>query len=504
MRRTGFFFALILAAGMSSGVDAADSTSFTNLPRWQNLPDTVGGWVSSEVIIRVAPGFTPGTTADGQPTIVNSDKQTPASSALTDLLASWNVSAIVSTNQFELKHKDLARKYGLNRYFTVRVPVGSDVHTLAAQLNSFSDIIEIAELDGIGGALATYPNDTYFGNQYSLNNTGQNIQGQTGIPDADIDAPEAWDLHTGTDVITLAIIDTGVSHSHPDLDDKLLPGYNAQDGSSDADDSWFLSHGSHCAGIAAAESNNNQGISGVSWGARIMPVKVLDDLGGGTETQCANGVMWAADHGANVGSMSLGYPDGITYFENAINYAHDAGMVLCAATGNTPGADIFPPARWANTIAVGATDNRDNLASFTTTGPEMSVTAPGVDVYSCIDDIFNGGLNSYTYMSGTSMACPHVAGLACLVWSADPSLTNDEVRSIIESTADDKGTPGWDQQFGYGRINAYAAVDAVYNPPVPSIDHQVVEVPISAAAIADDPTLAAAQTFDLQVIMTQG
>jgi subtilisin family serine protease len=139
-------------------------------------------------------------------------------------------------------------------------------------------------------------------------------------------------------------------------------------------------------------------------------------------------------------------------------------MVLVAASGNTPGSHFYP-ALWANTIAVGATDNRDQLASFSSYGPELCVAAPGVSVYSCIDDLLNG-LDTYTYMDGTSMACPHVAGLACLVWSANPSLSNDEVRAIIESTADDKGSPGWDPSFGYGRINARAAVSAAIEPAV--------------------------------------
>jgi subtilisin family serine protease len=141
-------------------------------------------------------------------------------------------------------------------------------------------------------------------------------------------------------------------------------------------------------------------------------------------------------------------------------------MVLCVATGNTPGHTIFYPARWPETIAVGATDNRDNLADFTTTGPEMSVGAPGVAVYSCVDSLLMGGFDTYAYSDGTSMACPHVAGLAALVWSANLSLTNDEVRAIIESAADDLGPAGWDQSFGHGRINAYAAVSAAMEPAI--------------------------------------
>ncbi|MCK4872717.1 MAG: S8 family serine peptidase [Phycisphaerales bacterium] len=455
---------------------------------WVRAADTIGGWASTHVVVRVKEG-------------VRADE---LSVALTNTIQRWDVTSITPTTPFPFKNQALAHELGLDRYYTLHVPAGTDTPAMVQHLTSLDSHIELAELDGIGGLLATYPSDSYFGNQYGLHNTGQNIEGQTGIADADIDAPEAWDLHTGTNAITLALIDTGVSESHPDLNDKRITGYNAQDGSSNTDDSWLISHGTHCSGIAAAESNNGQGVSGVSWGAKIMPIKVLNALGSGTETECANGVIWAADHGADVGSMSLGYPDGITYFQNAINYAHGQGMVLVAATGNDGGPPIYPPARWANVIAVGATDNRDNLASFTSTGPEMSVAAPGVNNYSCIDDLFNGGLDSYTYMSGTSMACPHVAGLACLVWSANLTLTNDQVRSIIESTADDKGATGWDQQFGHGRVNARAAVEAAIGGIEPTIDHQLVEVTISAAAIADDPTLAHAATFDLQVIMTEG
>jgi subtilisin family serine protease len=117
---------------------------------------------------------------------------------------------------------------------------------------------------------------------------------------------------------------------------------------------------------------------------------------------------------------------------------------------------VFPPARWEPVIAVGATDNKDIVASFTTTGPELDVSAPGVNVYSCWDAIFQ--TNTYSYQSGTSMACPHVAGLACLVWSANRALDNEGVRAIIESTAEDRGAAGWDPIYGHGRVNAFNAV----------------------------------------------
>jgi len=442
----------------SAAVLCASPAAFADGTR---QPDTFGGYASTQVVIQVEPGVTPAQGADGGPLLVRRGARAADIEAdLADLFRRFEVTAIAPTADPPPRDAALARELGLDRYYTVFVPEGSDTPALVDELLAHDGYIQRAELDGVGGVMATFPNDPSFNQQYSLHNTGQTIQGQAGVSDADIDAPEAWDLHTGTSDVIVAIIDTGISQSHPELKNKQVPGRNfsSEGSASDTDDSWFLSHGSHCSGIATATTNNGQGIAGVSWGAKLMPIKVLNWFGSGTETECGNGVIWAADHGADVGSMSLGYPDGISFFENAINYAHGQGMVLCASTGNTPGAQIFFPARWTNTIAVGATDNRDLLADFTTTGPQMSVTAPGVDVYSCWDTFFSA--NTYSYESGTSMSCPHVAGLAALVWSANPGLTNDEVRTLIESTADDKGSAGWDPSFGHGRINAYNAVVA--------------------------------------------
>ncbi|UCD74334.1 MAG: S8 family serine peptidase [Phycisphaerales bacterium] len=457
--RTFFFAAVAVVLAAVSAAPAGQVEKVTPFTGPVDQMDVMGGYASTHVIVRVREGVNLGRTISGAHTLAADGQPDPQLAAM---LTRWQAQSIAPTGKVRPQNEMLARKFGLDRYYTIRVPQGTDTRALAAELSAFDHLIEIAEVSGIGGIIQTFPSDTYFNYQYGLHNTGQYINGQTGIADSDIDAPEAWDLHTGTDAMILAMIDTGVSTSHPDLNDKLIPGWNIIDNNSNTEDSWLISHGTHCSGIASAESNNNQGVCGVSWGAKIMPIKVVDALGMGTEEDCADGVIWAADHGAHVGSMSLGYPVGIQYFENAINYAHAQGMVLVAASGNNGAPPVLPPARFENTIAVGATDNRDNLAGFSSYGPEMSVVAPGVSVYSCIDDLLYG-YNTYTYMDGTSMACPHVSGLALLIWSANLDLNNDEVRDIIESTADDLGPAGWDQQFGYGRINAYAAVDAAIN-----------------------------------------
>ena len=413
----------------------------------------MGGWHESEVILRLAPGAT-------------TDDALAQLAAFVPGLAPESLRPLFAVPP---ANEDLAARFELDRGWIVTLPPGHDPARLVARLNADAaraGAIERAELNGLGGILSTFPNDPSFNFQYALHNTGQTINGQAGVADADIDAPEAWDYTVGSASVVVAVIDTGVSFSHPDITPNRVPGWDVLDNNSSADDSWLISHGTHCAGIIGARGNNGIGVSGVNWIVSIMPVRVLNDFGAGTEAQVAAGIIWAADNGAHVASLSLGFPGRSSVVDNAVAYAHNSGVLVVAASGNTAGGTIGSPAAAPEAMAVGATDNRDLIASFTTTGPEMSVTAPGVDVYSTWDTLFNP--NTYSYLSGTSMACPHVSGLAALVLSANPALSNVEVRQIIESTADDKGTPGWDEIYGYGRINAHAAVLAALTPPCPA------------------------------------
>lgn len=292
--------------------------------------------------------------------------------------------------------------------------------------------------------------DYYYGSQWALHK---------------INAPEAWNIHTGSSSVVIAVIDTGVDLDHPDIAAKITSGSQAgynyiTPGSPPDDDN---SHGTHVAGIAAASSNNGLGIAGVSWGAKIMPLKILDSAGNGGTYNLSLAIKYAADNGAKVINMSLGgscgsgWPD----VEEAVNYALSKGVIMVAASGNAGISTVYCPAAINGVIAVGATDSSDVRAYYSNYGSALDVVAPGSSIYSTLP----GG---YGYKNGTSMATPHVAGLAALLLSLAPSLTPDQVQSVVQNTADDLGVAGWDQYYGYGRINAWRALEIVTLQPFPA------------------------------------
>lgn len=363
---------------------------------------------------------------------------------------------------------DLAGRLGLNRWAVVDVPRGSDTRALARELAAVTDLIERAEVDPVG-LLHTTPNDPYFASQWALDNRSQPIQGSTGRSDADIDWLEAWNLpHTSTTII-VAVLDTGVSDSHPDLTGRTVPGRCFVCGTGDptnTDDSLSLSHGTLCAGIIAATDSNGIGISGIAQAARVMPVKVTSGLLA-SQLYTGNGLIWAVDNGAAIASMSWGFgaTSNVSFLRSAVEYAVASDVLLVASTGNSPGAEIGYPARWPEVIAVGATNNTDTLFPGTTTGPEMVLSAPGQDIYTTVDESANP--DGYEFASGTSMAAPMVAGAAAVLWSAKPSLSAEDVRRLLELSADDLGPPGRDPQFGFGRLNLGAALSGIVGPSGP-------------------------------------
>jgi thermitase len=296
-----------------------------------------------------------------------------------------------------------------------------------------------------------------------------------------LEMPAAWNITTGRSEVVIAILDTGLDATHPDLHAALwknpgeLPGNGTDDdGNGFIDDvnGWNFAannnrieddhgHGTHVAGIAAARTNNGIGIAGMA-GATIMPVDVFGG-GIGTYEDLIRAIVYATDNGARVINMSLGASSYSLGEEMAVDYAWSRGVVVVAAAGNTGRETFHYPAAHNNAIAVASTTATDSLSGFSTRGTFVDVAAPGSSVMSTFPN------NRYGVLSGTSMATPHVSGLAALILSRNPTLTPDQVRAIIQGTADDLGPSGWDINFGYGRINARRALEKTtpYDGPFP-------------------------------------
>jgi len=269
---------------------------------------------------------------------------------------------------------------------------------------------------------------------------------------AKVRATDAWSSSTGAGV-TVAVLDTGVAASHPDLAGQVLTGKNMITGQAGNTTDSF-GHGTHVAGTIAAATGNGVGVSGLAPDTKILPVKVLGDNGGGMMSDVANGITWAADNGAKVINMSLGSRGQTGAVTNAIAYARSKGAVVVAAAGNyrSYGSPISYPAADPGVIAVAATDSSDHYGSFSNAGSYVDIAAPGVGILSTVPS------NGYSYYNGTSMAAPHVAALAALLLAKKPSLTPDQVEQAMESTAVDLGPAGKDVDYGYGRIDAVAAL----------------------------------------------
>jgi len=312
--------------------------------------------------------------------------------------------------------------------------------------------VRYVEPNYLAFAIAT-PNDPSFSQQYGPQRIQANL---------------AWDIWQPQQTVYLAILDTGIDAFHPDLTRKMrrrsdgrIYGYNTINNNEDTTDRH--SHGTHCAGIAAADINNGIGIAGVAaWNpsvpnshtyVQLMPVKVLNDSGSGTWDSVARGITWAADNGAHILSMSLGGSGGAQQLEDAVNYAWSRGCLVVAAAGNGGSSSPSYPAYYTNCIAVAATDSSDTLAYFSQYGWWVDIAAPGVNVYSTIPN------NSYTSYSGTSMACPHVAGAAAVLWSHNSVLTNAELRAALERNVDPYiPYQGRTIAPGAGRLNVYRAL----------------------------------------------
>lgn len=272
----------------------------------------------------------------------------------------------------------------------------------------------------------------------------------------------AWGITTGSPDVVIAVLDTGIAKDHPEFVGKFLPGYDFHN--NDADPSDDHGHGSHVGGIAAAAVNNGEGIAGICGQCTVMPVKVLNENNAGSWSGVSAGIIYAADEGAHVISLSLGSSTGSETVKVAIQHALDAGAIVVAAAGNSSSDSPFYPAAYDGVIAVAATDAQDERWSLSNYGSYIDVSAPGSSVYSTFYDLDNA-YGGYAFMSGTSMAAPHVSGLIGLLLSQQPTRTPDDIESLLFNTSADLGTEGWDPYFGHGRIDPVAALTADVSDP---------------------------------------
>jgi subtilisin family serine protease len=308
---------------------------------------------------------------------------------------------------------------------------------LLASLQHNSDV-EYAEPDHTAYALNT-ANDPFFtqGSQWHLTK---------------IQAPSAWSITTGSANVMVAVVDSGVNASHPDLAGRVLPGYDFVANDTDASDE--NGHGTGVAGVISPSTNNGVGVAGVSWNTTILPVRVLDASGAGSYSAIANGIIYAADRGAKVINLSLGGTASSRVLQDAVNYAWSKQAVLVAAAGNNGNSILVYPAACANVVAVAATNSSDVRPTWSNFGSYVDVAAPGANIFSV------SGTSQYASWNGTSFASPVAAGVVALAASVNPQLTNTQLVDNLITNSDDIGVIGFDTFYGNGRVNAFRSVSA--------------------------------------------
>jgi|GEM_PF-526180 len=376
----------------------------------------------------------------------------PPSSAK-EVVAKFSEPKEMAANEFVVKFKEgmtaekreaLLRSFraaelsfmDMGNFSLVKAPKGTEAKGLAAKLVKLPEV-ESVEPNYIIERNYT-PSDPGYSKQWHLKK---------------INAPKAWDTTKGSGQITVAVVDNGVQVNHPDLAGKIVSPYNVVTGARSVPAG---EHGTHVAGIIAA-SINKKGVIGVAPNVKIMPINVFQG-DGATSYDVAYGIVYAADHGANVINLSLGAYAATGYEAAAVQYAASKGVVLVAAAGNDDTYLPSYPAAFEPVIAVSATDSTDFITDFSNYGDYIDLAAPGVNIYSTVPR------SSYGSLHGTSMAAPIVSGTAALVLSKNPLLTRGEVESILRKSTVDLGARGWDVFYGYGRIDAYKALKNTPSP----------------------------------------
>jgi len=336
--------------------------------------------------------------------------------------------------------------------------------------------------------------DPLYSQQFQMNNTGQSVSGVSGLSDVDCDASEAWGITTGSDQITVAVIDDGVEE-HPDLEDsngnsRLLPGNTPANGGDGSPVLMSDAHGTACAGIIAA-SHNNMHVRGIAPNVELISVNIFQ--GSETISDIANAFNYARTNGADVISNSWGYTSctlSLSAINSAINNARNngrggLGCVIVFAAGNGYKSCVDYPGDLSNVLAVGAVTSLGTHSNYSNTGPALDIVAPSNSApgqsgpgVRTIDRVGSAGYSSGSSTSGfggTSAACPLVAGTAALLLSYDSDLTEDEVRTILENNATDMGASGFDNTFGHGRVSAYDALLALNPDPDPVTCSSVID-----------------------------
>ncbi len=343
--------------------------------------------------------------------------------------------------------------------------------------------VEYAEPDFQARAIGT-TNDPYFtqGSQWYLTK---------------IEAPAAWDTTTGSSNVVVAVLDTGVLASHPDISGKVLAGYNfVSNNTNTTDDNG---HGTAVAGFTSASTNNGVGMAAVSWANSVLPVKVLGADGSGTYSGISNGITWAADKGARIINLSLGGTSSSRTLQDAVNYAWKKNVILIAAAGNNGNNTAVYPAACTNVVAVSATNSSDGRPSWSNYGSYVDVSAPGVSVLSL------SGASGYANWNGTSFSSPVTSGVVALMASANTSLSNAGIVDALLKHSDDIGAAGYDVYFGNGRVNARRAVAAVKTttPADTSAPVASINSPADGATLSGSVGVSVSATDNLGVTMIE-
>jgi len=334
----------------------------------------------------------------------------------------------------------------------VELPAGTAEQDFLEAFQSRPEV-EFAELDRIVPPAGMVPNDPWYPNEWHLSS---------------ISAPDAWSTTTGSPSVSIAILDTGVDGTHPDLAQNMVPGWNIYNNNSDTSD--VFGHGTAVAGTVAALSNNGSGVASIAWGCRLMPVRISDLNGNATYSAAASGLTWAADHGARVANISYIMTDSSTV-TSAARYFQSKGGVVTISAGNYSTFDSSVDNPYVLTVS-GITGSNVIWAN-SNTGNNIDLCAPYY-VYTTIAGA------RYSGMVGTSFSAPIVAGVAALVISVNPSLTASQIQDILKQSADDLGPVGFDSTYGWGRVNAARAVSLAGGSPPPPVDTTPPTVSISS------------------------